>query len=257
MGILNVTPDSFSDGGHFFDVDAALYQVEKMIAEGADIIDIGAESSRPGSDPVSATEEERRLTPILKAIQARFDVPLSLDTMKSTIAELGAIYGVSYINDISAGIFDTNMFPKVGQLGLKLMMMHMKGKPKTMQVSPVYTDVVAEVSAFFRQRIAAARTCGVRDIIIDPGIGFGKTLTHNLLLQQQVGVFQSLGVSILLGTSRKSFIDAIIQSAPNERLAGSIASIVLGLQKGVTFFRVHDVKESVQALTVAQAILDV
>lgn len=257
MGILNVTPDSFSDGGHFFDLDTALHHVEEMIEAGADIIDVGAESSRPGAMPVSESEEEKRLTPVLKALESRFDVPVSLDTMKSKIAGLGHAYGVTYINDISAGTFDEKMFAQIGKCGLKLMMMHMQGRPQTMQEKPVYKNVVSEVYEFFKERILAARASGVSEIVVDPGIGFGKTLTHNLLLLKQLDSFQSLEVPILLGTSRKSFINAITPAAADERLGGSIASIVLGLEKGATYFRVHDVRQSVQALKIAQSILEV
>ena len=261
MGVLNVTPDSFSDGGMFFESASALAKAREMVREGVDIIDIGAESTRPGSERVSADEQMRRLEPILSKVCSLGRI-VSIDTTLAEVAQFALDAGASIINDVSAGRDDPEMLPLAARRGVPIILMHMLGQPKTMQESPHYDDVVGEVREFLSRRIAAAVEAGVERsrIIIDPGIGFGKMLEHNLALLNNIAALVELGVPVLLGPSRKRFIGEISQKmlnytpAPADRLGGTIAAVLAGFHRGASIFRVHDVGPVIQALAVAKAI---
>lgn len=254
LGVVNITPDSFSDGGHFLNPDKALSHIEILIKEGADIIDIGAESSRPGSDPVSAEEEIQRLTPILKQYKKHFDTPLSLDTYKAETAAFGLSNGVDIINDISGLNLDSQMAETIGKYKAPLILMHMQGTPKSMQENPLYQNPLLEIKEELQFSITRALNAGIEDIIIDPGIGFGKTVEQNLTIIANLNEFQELGYPLLLGTSRKSFIGALTNTTPEERLSGTITSNVIGILNGAQFIRVHDVKVHKQAVIIAKAL---
>jgi dihydropteroate synthase len=256
MGILNVTPDSFSDGGEFFDPAAAAGQARRMADEGADIIDVGAESTRPGSRRVTAGEQIRRLRRALPAAVASGAV-VSIDTTLSAVARFALDEGAAIINDVSAGRDDPAMLDLAAERGATVVLMHMLGTPKDMQVEPRYDNVVAEVRAFLAERAAAARQAGVprERIIVDPGFGFGKLLEHNLALLAGIGELVSLGQGVLVGPSRKRFIAALTgQEDPHTRVAGTIAACLAAWSRGATMFRVHDVGPLRQALAVAEAI---
>lgn len=256
MGILNVTPDSFSDGGRFTSKAAVLHQVEKMIDDGADIIDIGGESSRPFAEPVSPAEEAARVIPVITAIRKEFSIPISIDTTKAVIARQALDHGANIINDISALRFDPAMAELAGERACPVVLMHMQGTPGNMQNAPQYSDVIAEISAFLKERIAFAEGRGIsRDkIIIDPGIGFGKTLAHNLAILSHLDQFQALGCRILLGHSRKAFIGTILNREVTDRDTGTAILTALCAAKGVDIVRVHDVDKTVQALTLAKTL---
>lgn len=256
MGILNVTPDSFSDGGLHYNLEDAVAHALKMAEEGADIIDIGGESTRPGSEPVSLKEELRRVIPVIKAIREESDIPISIDTYKAEVAEEALLAGADMVNDISALRFDEEMKDLVAKYQIPVVLMHMQGTPKTMQENPTYTDVVVEISAFFKERIAEACAAGISEdnVIIDPGIGFGKRLEHNLEIIRKLAEFKSLGRPILLGTSRKSFIGQITKAPVAERLEGTIASTIIGIMNGADIVRVHDVRQVKRAVEIADAI---
>lgn len=256
MGILNVTPDSFSDGGRFLDAPAAVAQARQMVAEGADIIDVGAESTRPGSARVGPDEQIRRIEPILPEL-TKLDAIVSIDTTIAEVAEVALDAGAQIINDVSAGRDDAKMFGLAASRNAALILMHMLGRPKTMQENPQYDDVAKEVRDFLAGRIKAATDAGVKRnrIIIDPGIGFGKDLEHNLALLNNIGVLAELGAPVLVGPSRKRFIGEISGRADtSERLGGTIAACLASWRGGASIFRVHDVAAIVQALTVARAI---
>ncbi len=259
MAILNVTPDSFSDGGAFLAIDDALRQAERLINEGADIIDIGGESTRPGSKRVPAEVEIGRIEPVIAAIAKRFDVPISIDTSKSEVAAVGMDSGAEIINDISGLRFDAEIARVAARTNAGLVLMHSCGEFETMHSKPPVEDIFAEVSADLRRSLSEAKAAGVADenIVLDIGIGFGKTLGQNLeliaKLDRLVGEFDPY--PILVGTSRKSFIGRILGDAPpTERLGGSIASALIAIQKGARIVRVHDVKETVGAIKMAAAI---
>lgn len=259
MGILNVTPDSFSDGGQFFSFESALERVRQLIREGADIIDIGGESTRPGAQPVSEDEELRRVIPVIRAIRKESAVPISIDTYKASVAEAALEAGANVINDISALRFDPRMAQVVAQACVPVVLMHMLGEPRTMQQKPVYTDVVREIKEFLAERIAFARAHGIEKIIIDPGIGFGKTVEHNIEILRRLGELRELGCPILIGTSRKSFIGKLGGTEENplpihERLEGTIASNVIAVLKGAQIVRVHDVAAMKKSLTIVDAV---
>ena len=258
MGILNVTPDSFSDGGKFSGLTAALRQAETMLAEGADIIDIGGESTRPGAEPVPADEQISRVVPAIKAIRSiNAAVKISIDTMSSQVAAAALEAGADIINDVSGGTADPNMLAFAGQAQVPIILMHMQGTPKTMQDNPHYDDVVSEVMAVLNQRIDAALAAGVKPehIAIDPGIGFGKRKQDNLELLAHLPRFVELGYPVLLGTSRKRFMGSICNvSEPAELVTATAVTTALGVMAGVQMFRVHDVKANRQALDVAWAI---
>jgi len=257
MGVLNVTPDSFSDGGRFYDPAAAVAQALRMVAEGADVIDVGAESTRPGSARVSAAEQIRRLEPVLPEV-AKAGVRVSIDTTRAEVAAFAFDAGAEIVNDVSAGRDDPQLLPLAASRAKALVLMHMLGEPKTMQVEPRYDDVVGEVREFLADRLAAAEKAGVqrRRCIVDPGIGFGKMLVHNLALLANVEELAGLGVPVMVGPSRKRFIGEITgEDSPDRRRGGSIAACLAAYGAGASIFRVHDVAEVVQALAVARAIL--
>ena len=256
MGVVNVTPDSFSDGGLFLAADAALEQALTLVREGASIVDIGGESTRPGSEAVPAREELRRVLPVVEALAGSVGAPISVDTMKAEVARRALAAGATIVNDVSALRFDEEMAEVVADAGCPVCLMHMKGQPKTMQDDPRYDDVVDEVLGFLEQRIAFALARGVREdqIMVDPGIGFGKTVAHNLALLDDLHRFCSLGRPVVLGTSRKRFLGAILGAEPADRLCGTVATTVIGYLAGAHIFRVHDVKPNFQALRVALAV---
>lgn len=257
MGILNVTPDSFSDGGQFDDPAKAVDHAMRMVGEGADIIDIGGESTRPGAAEVAVADECARTVPVIAAIRARHDVPISIDTRKAAVARQAIDAGGTLINDVAALTFDPNLADVVAVSGLPVCLMHAQGDPATMQADPQYDDVLLEVYDFLEQRIAAAVAAGIaRDrIIVDPGIGFGKTLAHNLTLLRGLSLFHSLGCPVLLGASRKRFIGTLggAETAA-DRMAGSVAVALHGLRQGVQILRVHDTFETRQAFDLELAI---
>jgi dihydropteroate synthase len=258
MGVLNVTPDSFYDGGVYFDPARAVGRGLELAAEGADIIDVGGESTRPGSEPIPADEELRRILPVVEALRKETKVLISVDTTKSEVAQTALAKGADIINDISAGRFDGRMLDVAARSGAGLILMHMKGTPRTMQLSPHYGDVLAEVKAFLRERIEAAVAAGVKreSLIIDPGIGFGKRLEHNLVLLRNIPSLTELGRPVLVGISRKSFIGHILNLEARERLEGTVAAAVLSVAGGASLLRVHDVRAVSRAVAVAEAILD-
>ena len=259
MAILNVTPDSFSDGGAFLSVDDAVRRVEILIAEGADIIDVGGESTRPGSERVSADVEIGRVVPVIEAIAGRFDVPVSIDTSKSEVAAAAMDVGAEIINDISGLRFDAAIADVAAETNAGLVLMHSCGEFETMHSKPPVDDIFAEVSADLKRSISSAKTAGVADanIVLDIGIGFGKTLAQNLELIAKLDrlVNEFAAYPILVGTSRKSFIGKILGGVPpSERLGGSIASALIAIQNGAKIVRVHEVKETVAAIKTAVAI---
>lgn len=259
MGILNVTPDSFSDGGDFLDPKKAAEQTATMLDEGAQVIDVGGESTRPGSDPVSPDEELNRILPAIQGIlEDRPDTVISVDTYHAATAEAALDAGAGIINDVTALRGDPALAEVVAESGCPVVLMHMLGEPKTMQHKPHYDDVVREVRDFLAERAAHAEDAGVAPdkIILDPGIGFGKTLEHNLTLLQNLDVVAELGYPVLMGASRKRFIGSItgVEKA-RDRVPGTVATSVLAYERGATFFRVHDVRANREALELAGAIL--
>ncbi len=257
MGVVNVTPDSFFDGGLYFEPARAIERALKLAAEGADIVDIGGESSRPGSHPITAREEKKRVLPVIEVLREKKDVLISVDTTKASVAEAALDAGADIINDISAGRFDPEIIRLAAERGAGLVLMHMKGTPRTMQNAPSYEDVVAEVRDFLAERIEAAEAGGVRrdSLIIDPGIGFGKNLEHNLALLRSLDEFAALGRPILVGISRKSFIGKILNLDPQDRLEGTIAAAIISRLNGASILRVHDLQAVRRAIIVAESIL--
>lgn len=256
MGILNVTPDSFSDGGCYFDVEQAVAHAELMAVEGATLIDIGGESSRPGASPVSIDEELARILPVIRAVTDTVDVLLSVDTYKAEVARCALKAGAHLINDITALYGDTGMAAVVAEMEAGLILMHMKGTPRTMQQSPQYDDVVGEICMSLQKSIQLAEAQGVaaERIIIDPGIGFGKTVEHNLEILKRLEEFRGLQKPLLIGTSRKSFIGNILELPVTERGEGTIATVCWAIAHGVDIVRVHDVKENVRAAQMTDAL---
>jgi dihydropteroate synthase len=255
MGALNVTPDSFSDGGRYLDPGPAVARGLEMAEEGADIVDVGGESTRPGSDPVPSEEEERRTLPVVRRLAAEVDIPISIDTRKPEVARAALDAGASIVNDVSAGS-DPRMFDVVRAAGAGLVLMHMRGDPKTMQQHTDYDDVVGEVRSYLRERIDAARTAGIEAdrLAVDPGLGFAKTGEQNLLLMNEVGAFSSIGRPVLVGPSRKSFIGSILDADVSERLEGTAGAVAWMSARGANVVRVHDVKEMVRVVRVVDAI---
>ena len=249
MGILNITPDSFSDGGRYNNLDSALFRVEEMLKEGADIIDIGGESTRPGYEVISADEEITRVVPVIKQIKERFDVPVSLDTYKLDVAKAGIEAGADLINDIWGLKADDKMAEVIAKADIPCCLMHNRKEA-------VYDDYIQDVLADLEESLIIARNAGIDDkIILDPGIGFAKTYEQNLELLNKLEILHSFGYPVLLGTSRKSVIGLTLNLPAEERVAGTLATTVLGVMKGCSFVRVHDIKENVQAIKMAEAIL--
>jgi dihydropteroate synthase len=258
MGILNVTPDSFYDGGRYAQPEAAVRRALQMVEEGADILDIGGESTRPGSQPVSEEEELCRVLPVIEAIRERTDVPLSIDTTKSRVAERALQAGACMVNDISGLGFDPRMAEVVAQHGALCCIMHIQGTPQTMQRNPHYEDVVRDISRYFEQRLALAERAGIprEHIWLDPGIGFGKTVEHNLDILRRLRELTMLGLPLLVGTSRKSFIGKVLGDLPpEERLEGTAATVAIAIINGANAVRVHDVKEMVRVARMTDAVL--
>ena len=254
MGILNVTPDSFSDGGRFNDLQAALDRALQMEAEGASIIDIGGESTRPGAEPVPEQEELRRVIPVIEKLRQKTDVLISIDTYKSRIAEAALQAGADIVNDISGAQFDRKMVDVVKKYDCPLIIMHIKGTPKNMQQNPFYHDVTEEIIQYFEKRIHELEQEGVNKIIIDPGIGFGKRVEDNLHLLRDLKDFTFLNKPILMGTSRKSFIGKVLNREVDDRLFGSLTTQILAVQNGADIVRVHDVKATYDALKMLKAV---
>jgi dihydropteroate synthase len=256
MGVVNVTPDSFSDGGLFLDPDIAIDHGRALAADGADLLDVGGESTRPGAEAVSAEEERRRVVPVVAGL-AGTAVPVSIDTYKRSVAEAALDVGARVVNDVTALRADPELAGLCADRECEVVLMHMLGTPQTMQDNPVYEDVVDEVKAFLAERIERAVSEGVAEarITVDPGIGFGKTVEHNLELLRRLGELRDLGRPICVGTSRKSFIGKITGRPVDQRLGGTIASCVLAYANGAAVLRVHDVREVREALTAAEAIL--
>ncbi|WP_245971882.1 dihydropteroate synthase [Solirubrobacter pauli] len=253
MGVVNVTPDSFSDGGQFDDAAQAIAHGRRLAAEGAAILDVGGESTRPGADPVPAGDEQARVVPVVEGLR---DVArVSIDTMKLDVAQAAVAAGAGYVNDVSAFRHDPELAGFVADRGLDCCLMHMLGEPRTMQRDPRYTDVVSEVKAFLEERMAAAVAAGIREerISLDPGIGFGKTLEHNLELLARLDELAALGRPLVIGTSRKTFIGRLTGRDVTERVHGTVATCVIALERGAQVFRVHDVAAVADALKVAAA----
>jgi dihydropteroate synthase len=256
MGVLNVTPDSFSDGGRYLESDAAISHGLALAADGAAIVDVGGESTRPGAEPVSEAEELRRVVPVIEGLRARgIGAAISIDTSKLAVARAALDAGASYVNDVTAFRAEPELATLVAERDVDCCLMHMLGEPRTMQHEPRYGDVVADVLAFLEARVAFALAAGIRRerIMVDPGIGFGKTVEHNLALLARLDELSVLRLPIVVGTSRKSFLGRITGRGEDERLAGTIASCVLALERGASVFRVHDVGAIKDALAVAAA----
>ena len=257
MGILNVTRDSFSDGGRFLDASEAVEHALRMAEEGADIIDVGGESTRPGSEPVPPDEQARRILPVIERIASQSAVPISVDTSSADVARKALDAGAGIVNDITALRGDPALAPLVAERGVPLALMHMLGAPRDMQKNPVYDDVVSDVAGFLEERVEFAVSRGIeRDqIVVDPGFGFGKTLAHNLALLRRLDEFHALGRPVLVGTSRKSMIGAILGRPTDERLFGSLATVAAAVERGAAIVRVHDVRPAVDVVRVMAAIL--
>jgi dihydropteroate synthase len=254
MGIVNVTPDSFSDGGLFLDADVAIAHGRELSAEGAQILDIGGESTRPGAEPVGADEEIRRVIPVIEAL-SREDVRISIDTTKASVAKRALDAGATIVNDVAAFRFDPEIASVTAEAGATCVLMHMLGEPRTMQRDPHYDEVVSDVKAFLEDRLAFATREGIPEerIWLDPGIGFGKTVEHNLELIARLDEIVAIGRPVVFGASRKSFLGKLTGRQVDERLAGTIASNIIAYERGARVFRVHDVAPAVDALKVASA----
>jgi dihydropteroate synthase len=256
-GVVNVTPDSFSDGGRFFEAKAAVARAEELVGQGADVIDVGGESTRPNAEPVSEMEELRRVIPVIEELAGRLKIPISVDTMKPGVALAALAAGASIVNDVRANREDAAMWRIVAETGAGYVAMHMQGTPQTMQTKPLYRDVVAEVKEFFCDRLKRLREAGVaaEQVALDPGIGFGKTAEHNLQLLAGLESFTTLERPMLLGISRKSFLGKVYGHAETERLSGALACTALARSAGVQMFRTHDVAATAQALRLTEAVL--
>jgi dihydropteroate synthase len=256
-GVVNVTPDSFSDGGKFFDTQAAVEHGLKLVAEGADILDIGGESTRPRATPVPEAEELRRVIPVIEQLAARVKIPISIDTMKPAVARAAIVAGASMVNDVAANRAEDTMWRLVAETGAAYVLMHMQGTPQTMQANPTYADVVREVHEFFSERLRQLANCGIarEQVILDVGIGFGKTLEHNLLLIAALRSFTTLMRPLLLGVSRKSFLVKAAGVETPGRLPAALACSALAVEAGVQLIRTHDVAETVQAVRLTESVL--
>ncbi len=257
MGILNVTPDSFSDGGAFVCTETALEHARRMLHEGADIIDIGGESTRPGAHPVSEQEELDRVIPVIQALAAELPVPISVDTSKAAVMREAVAAGAAMINDVLA-LQSPGALQAAAAAQVPVCLMHMQGKPRSMQRNPVYQDVAGEVRSFLESRVQACQEAGIprRRLLLDPGFGFGKSLAHNLFLLKNLHFFAAIGLPLLVGVSRKSMIGSLLGNVPvDQRLYGSLAAAVMALERGAAILRVHDVRPTVDAVRVATAVL--
>ncbi len=256
MGILNCTPDSFYDGGKFEHIDKAMEHVKNLLDEGADILDIGGMSSRPGAQLISAEEERKRVLPLIKAILKDYpDTLISIDTIRADVAKAAVDEGALMVNDISAGRMDKKMFETVAGLHVPYVMMHMQGLPADMQANPQYDDIVSELLDFFNQRNSIAQKAGINDIIIDPGFGFGKTLEHNFTLLRHLELFSMLEYPVLVGMSRKSMIYKLLNCSPDEALNATTGLNTIALMKGAAILRVHDVKEAKEAIQIVEQLI--
>lgn len=256
MGVINVTPDSFSDGGQFFEKDRAVERALQQADDGADFIDIGGESTRPYSKGISAEEEMNRVIPVIAALKKELTIPISIDTLKAQVAREALRFGASMVNDISALRSDPEMASVVAEAGVPIILMHMKGTPADMQVNPTYDDIASEIISFLREAMNRAVSSGVRKecIILDPGIGFGKSFDHNLEILKQLGRFQCLDAPILVGSSRKAFIGRILDKKVHERDTGTMATVAAAVMNGAHIVRVHNVKQAVETVRVIDAI---
>jgi len=256
MGILNVTPDSFYDGKRYDTVENAIERALKMAEEGADIIDVGGESTRPGAYPVSETEEIKRVIPIIKILSKQIRKPISIDTYKAKVAEKAIDAGASIINDVGGLLVDKKMAKVAAEAHVPVIIMHKKGTPRTMQKYPIRKNVLSEIMSSLRKSISVAMDAGIEEdrIILDPGIGFGKTVQHNLQILKRLGEFRSMGFPILIGTSRKKFIGTILKLSVQESLYGTLATLAVSVMNGAHIVRVHDVREAVQIVTMCDAI---
>lgn len=259
MGIINVTPDSFSDGGRFIDPDEALAQARRLVDEGADILDVGGESTRPGAEPVDVAEELERVMPVIERIVADIDVPVSIDTTKADVMRAAVNAGAAMINDVT-GLRLPGTLEAAAELNVSVCLMHMQGEPRTMQKNPHYDDVVEDIKGFFERRIAACVSAGIAGdrIVLDPGFGFGKTLEHNLVLLARLGELDRLGYPLLVGISRKSMLGAVTgRERAEERVSASVAAALIAADRGAAIVRVHDVAATVDALKVREAVRSV
>lgn len=256
MGVLNLTPDSFSDGGQFNALERAIPRAHEMVAQGADIIDVGGESTRPGAQPIPLDEELRRVIPVVERLSAELKVPISVDTYKAEVADRALKAGVHIVNDISALRFDQRMSQVVAENKAALVLMHMKGTPRNMQRNPRYDDVMQEIIQFLAQQLQKAEEAGISRsrLIVDPGIGFGKRVQDNLTILNRLGELHTLGVPVLVGVSRKSFIGKVLDLPVEDRLEGSAAATALAVTRGAHMLRVHDVKEMNRVVQMAHAI---
>ncbi len=258
MGVLNVTPDSFSDGGLFFQRDQAIARGETLAAQGADLLDIGGESARPFSDPVSVEEEIQRIVPVIKTLVKRISIPISVDTYRADVAKAALDAGAALVNDISALGFDPRLAKVVADYQVPVILMHIQGTPRDMQVQPKYDHLLSDIHRFFVERIEWAKRQGIapEKILIDPGIGFGKTFDHNLTLIKRLDYFQDLGRPVVLGTSRKAFIGRLTNQEPLNRDWGTAATLVVGIWQGAHIVRVHNAAAAKQVLAVADALCE-
>lgn len=257
MGILNITPDSFSDGGLHFDTSYAIEQGIRMVSDGADIIDIGGESTRPGSEPVSAEEELRRTIPVIEELASKISIPISIDTYKAEVAQQALAAGASIVNDISGLRFDPEMPKVIAHNNVPVVIMHIKGRPREMQQNPQYEALIPEIMDYFRISIRLAKKFGIPDelMILDPGIGFGKTFDHNLEILNNLEQFTLLEKPLLVGPSRKAFLGKVLGNVPaSDRLEGTAAAVAVSIMKGANIIRVHDVKEMARVAKVVDAI---
>ncbi len=256
MGIVNVTPDSFYDGGRFFDRDSAVAHALELEKQGAEILDIGGESSRPGAEPVSTEEELRRVMPVIEALSGRVQIPISIDTMKPAVARAALRAGASIVNDVGANRFEPDMWHVVAEFGAAYICVHMQGTPLTMQLNPAYSNVITEIEAFFADRMERLGKAGVKPehVVFDPGLGFGKTVEHNLQLLAMLDQFKKFERPLMIGPSRKSFIGRVLGVEPRDRLIGSLACASWAVTVGANIIRTHDVAETIQTVRMTEAL---